>query len=482
MKKTLFFCLLLISSINAKVRAQNSQVIITNPACPDGTYLSFGCPVDENPDHYIDAADNFIFHKGTAVRTFSWATPVFIMIAGNQYCPKTRIIVCPDDTVRINISEKGDISFAGNNAAGIQEYNNGNALIGGHVPIGEDIFALKSKNELISALEKQKEIIFHPMARLYDEGKISHIFFDYVKKEADQVFANAIKGRLYAAKKLSDKEQDEVKIHFFRKYNPYNPVYDGIRTAFRSKSDMAVFVEKGLLPKTNHIVTGLWNENESSCNYLPLDIQEQLYASKLQVLHSIMGMMTGEQFKAGINKLKNISPNSVYLPALLKMTGDDAIPDNALGVFVYDKTNALVRIGEFKSMDLPAMVKKYFNGVPVLVDLWATYCAPCKSEFKYKEELDEFLKTKGIKLLYGGLDYPNNSKRWADDVVNYKLHGTHYFMTSDASDSLEKLTGALVTIPRYLLFDSEGNLVSSQLPRPSGKEAMYDEISRLLDK
>lgn len=42
------------------VEAQQSSITIANAECPDNTYLSFGRPVDNDPAHFMQAAD-FLF-------------------------------------------------------------------------------------------------------------------------------------------------------------------------------------------------------------------------------------------------------------------------------------------------------------------------------------------------------------------------------------------------------------------------------------
>lgn len=466
----------------ASVAAQTSIVVISNPACPDNTVLSFGGPVDNNPGHFINVADFFVFRKGVAMKTFTWTKPSFILLTGNRYCPKKRLLVCPGDTIRLEVSENNEVTFAGDNAAGLYEYNDGKALIMGHVPIAEIIVGSKSKEKVIEELERMKSEVFLPMIKLYHEQKVSKPFFEYAQKEADQIFSWAVKGYIYLAKKLTEEEKTEAVCYFYRKYNPCLEMYKDIHSANRNIIDKGRLMAEGLFPKNSYTDLGLWDDTKDWYNFAPGEVQEQSFADGIQVRHTIMGTMSDESFEKAIEQLKSAFPASIYLPFLERTKDEKHNSENALGLFICDNINGLTKVDTFPSMNLESLVKKYFKGTPVLVDLWATYCAPCKQEFRHKDRLKEFLDSRGIKLLYCSVDNPDNSVKWEKDALDYELYGYHYFITSNADGYLRKLLGGTLYIPQYFLFDKEGNLVKTGLSRPSAKERMFWEIEEVVSQ
>lgn len=478
-KRILICCSLAVLLLHC-TKTNASTILITNTRCPDSTYLSFGRPVDNNPAHFINAADFFIFKGGKAVKYFTWDTPVFLMITGNEYCPKQRMILCPKDSIHVQITSDGRLSFEGSNSAGNNLLKNNHLLTSGALDIESEIVNSKSKEKVIIALEKRKQSLFSPITKLYSEKQISEDFYRFTQNEFEQVFCNAVQGKIYLSKSLTEKEKKEVKSYFYLKYNPFDSKYKNNYMTRNNMSGMAGLMREGFIPPREICSTGLWDEANSYREYLPREYQEAIFADGLQIRRNIMGIESDTQYKSRIALLKKVSPLCIYLPVLEMYNNEVHDADNEYGLFLYDTFYGLTKLAEYPLLELPSLVKGYFQDAPVLIDMWATYCAPCKKEFLHKEKLYKWLDERGIRLLYVSVDFPNNSKRWESDVKRYGLKGYHYFITSKADDKLSSLLGGSLTIPRYLLFDAKGNLLSNDLPRPSSGEKLYKTIEELL--
>lgn len=106
------------------------------------------------------------------------------------------------------------------------------------------------------------------------------------------------------------------------------------------------------------------------------------------------------------------------------------------------------------------------------VDIWATWCVPCKAEFRYKTP---FLEEKHIKRLYLSIDSPDRDTAWKDMIRYYKLRGTHLRTSKSLINDLSKKI-KLTTIPRYLLIDKEGKITHENAARPSDANALRRQI------
>ena len=121
------------------------------------------------------------------------------------------------------------------------------------------------------------------------------------------------------------------------------------------------------------------------------------------------------------------------------------------------------------------------KGDKYYVDVWATWCAPCKREFKFNEDLDVLLKANGYKKLYISLDKPEVENKWKDDIKYYNLTGLHMLASLEFFQNFEQnysLVKGYVSIPQYLIIDESSNILTNNAPRPSN----LTELEKVLTK
>lgn len=108
-----------------------------------------------------------------------------------------------------------------------------------------------------------------------------------------------------------------------------------------------------------------------------------------------------------------------------------------------------------------------FKGKVVLVDVWATWCGPCKAEMPSLKQLEEELRGQDVVFMGVSLDVEKDKQKWLDFVKNENLRGVQLFASgwSDIAKFYE-----IKGIPRFMVFDKQGNIVSTDAPRPSSPE------------
>lgn len=125
---------------------------------------------------------------------------------------------------------------------------------------------------------------------------------------------------------------------------------------------------------------------------------------------------------------------------------------------------------------LPALLKDY-RGKVVLVDLWATWCGPCRRAMQSMAPIKEALKDKGVIYLFvTGETSPEGQWRLAIP----KIHGVHYRLTSDQwSDLCTRYD--FPGIPAYLVINRSGEVVYKKIGFP-GVEEMKKELLNALNQ
>lgn len=114
------------------------------------------------------------------------------------------------------------------------------------------------------------------------------------------------------------------------------------------------------------------------------------------------------------------------------------------------------------------------KGKVVLVDVWATWCGPCKAEIPHLKKLEEEMKGTDVSIVSISVDEAKDKDKWLKMIKDDQLGGTQLF-ASGWGDLAQyyKITG----IPRFMVFDRQGKIVTVDSPRPSSPE-----LKALLEK
>jgi thiol-disulfide isomerase/thioredoxin len=106
-----------------------------------------------------------------------------------------------------------------------------------------------------------------------------------------------------------------------------------------------------------------------------------------------------------------------------------------------------------------------FKGSLVYVDVWATWCGPCKAEIPALKTLEHDYHNNNITFLSVSVD--TDKEAWINMLADKQLGGVQLW-----ANGWTKITKsyAINGIPRFLLFDADGNVISLDAPRPSSEE------------
>ena len=257
------------------------------------------------------------------------------------------------------------------------------------------------------------------------------------------------------------------------------------------------------------------DELAASCiQDLALDKEEWLHATDyLRALKSVCSMKASEKFEAledqdylkyyalQLDEAQKMISNSSLVAKTRASIMKDALSYNALDEELETLYNDLdqTSLNEEDASGLKTLYEKwlplkagnpapvfYFSdmegsessledlkGKLVYVDVWATWCGPCKREIPFLKELEEEYKNKEIVFLSVSID--STKEPWEKMVVDESLQGMQVFTPGAWNSELCELYNVR-SIPRFMLISRDGKIIDVDAPRPSG------EIRELIDK
>jgi peroxiredoxin len=116
-----------------------------------------------------------------------------------------------------------------------------------------------------------------------------------------------------------------------------------------------------------------------------------------------------------------------------------------------------------------------FKGKVVVMDIWAMWCAPCLAEKPFFQKVEESFKDRKdivfIGISHDGLD---RKEVWKNFVAKKGFKNIELLANYDESiGKYYKVEG----IPRFMIFDKEGKIVTVDAPRPSdpGFRSLIDQ-------
>lgn len=125
---------------------------------------------------------------------------------------------------------------------------------------------------------------------------------------------------------------------------------------------------------------------------------------------------------------------------------------------------------------------KPYKGKVIYLDVWGTWCGPCKAMMQYAGAVKKLFEGKDVIFLY--LANHSSDVSWKNIIKEYQLTGestVHYNLPEAQQNAVEKFLH-IRSFPTYILIDKEGKIVTDKAPRPNQSDDLMNAVWKELDK
>jgi thiol-disulfide isomerase/thioredoxin len=399
------------------------------------------------------------------------------------------IISNPGETYKVifdTINKEETFHVFGENEDAINQYNKlQNPIlmsIGKELgPFIKDSVASSIRGKIASQRDKEIAIF----KDLYDRGKISTWFLDFIQTDRycyySEVTAQVISYKYSASLRNPNmkftKEQEEI----YKYKDDMKEIWEkGFQIPETFQADLArspwwfsyfkdliyfkVYTNNEISP-SGHQELGKKNLaktfdiNNGAKKYLPAHLLESYFANYIYRECFLFGEIQDYELITLYNQFISEYPNSKYTSYLTPWINQNIQFQKKIAES--GNSEKIKFLDNYQDINSLKNCVKSFQGKKVYIDVWATWCASCRSEFSKKEKLNEILKSKGIEMLYISMDEDKYDKTWKDLIKYYNLEGNHIRANKPLSEDLKKIqnSGSGYYVPWHIMVDEDGKMM-----------------------
>lgn len=118
------------------------------------------------------------------------------------------------------------------------------------------------------------------------------------------------------------------------------------------------------------------------------------------------------------------------------------------------------------------------KGKYVYIDIWATWCGPCRAEIPFLKKVEDKFQNKNIAFVSISVDVDKDHDKWKNFVKEKELGGIQLFADKNwLSDFIKAFN--INSIPRFILIDPTGTVIDADAARPSDPK-LFEQLAGLL--
>ena len=122
-----------------------------------------------------------------------------------------------------------------------------------------------------------------------------------------------------------------------------------------------------------------------------------------------------------------------------------------------------------------------YRGRVIYIDVWGTWCGPCRREMEFLPQLHEALKDLPVTYMYLANQSPE--ELWQKSAKHYGLEGedcVNLRLPAAQQNAVEEFLG-IHAFPTFLLVAPDGTIVTNSAPRPSLSPNVREAVLKIIE-
>ena len=108
-----------------------------------------------------------------------------------------------------------------------------------------------------------------------------------------------------------------------------------------------------------------------------------------------------------------------------------------------------------------------FKGKYTYIDLWASWCYPCRKEYPHLQKMISAIDTSKIQVVSISID--STPWRWTGAMMGFNMAGGTQWLVKDTTFGRDF---DIDRIPRMILLDKQGQVLNYSMTRPSNEATL----------
>ena len=480
------YILLITFIINGELNAQNNATL--SFFSKENSSVRISTPIDDGYNHvYVQKELDLpkgksIIYKIKDIKSFE---NIYVKFNSGKSCI---VLLFPNDSVTIYEGENHHIKFMGQNKIGLQYRNDkfrGDSLL--NIDAKRNSIFLEyttGKITLELLMSDYKNIIIKPILNkinnIRKNSTTSSQFLQIMQKDIlmglNSDFSNSLEYVIHN-EKFKEVKKDSISI-----VHNIDSIY---QTTAHFSSDLIKYSNRIYILRYISYYKKRFERNVT-------EDEKEIFGPYLNYLYTsdsirkaLLGNAAMVQLKFNTKEMDLIKvkkyfnekyPTSEYT-AILNMKITNKMDKNSTidRIIIKEKIDHLSQL-----KDIDGLQGKY-----LFIDLWASWCMPCRAEFSYIDDLHKVLSVyKNLETVYISIDNSQQPNPWLGCLEYYKLKNYHLIANKTLRSEIQNLVYGKesMEIPRYFLVSPEGIIINSNLPRPSQSAILKSVLEKIFRK